>query len=290
MKRLLLTMAVCLLGFSLSARSGLEDFPGNYPDTAGRLSLFSPTLHLPSQNLTQDSINIGYTYWFDEDYAHRQQGNLSNGHLLIDASTLADGIHTLYMQLGYGTAAQLESFMFYSYHTPPELSQDSFNINYTYWFDEDYAHRQQGSLSYGNLMIDASALTEGFHTVYMQLGHGTDARLEKYIFYIPPERFYEEYSDMVYWFGDDTTVHRLTPLAGTHLMEVPEMDCGAQGIVHLMAQRVADRTAELRRLSEDHRPTITLSRADEFAHPQHPRNLSSHPRNVRVLPKSRDFH
>ena len=306
-------MAVCLLGFSLSARSGLEDYPGNYPDSAGRLSLFSPTLHLPSQNLTQDSINIGYTYWFDEDYAHRQQGNLSIGHLLIDASTLADGIHALYMQLGYGTAAQLESFMFYSYHTPPELSQDSFNINYTYWidedyahrqqgnlgnghllidastltdgihalymqlgyganarlekfmfyshhtppelsqdsfsidytywFDEDYAHRQQGSLSYGNLMIDASALTEGFHTVYMQLGHGTDARLEKYMFNIPPERFYEEYTDMVYWFGDDTTVHRFSPIAGTHLITVPEMACGEEGLIHMMAIDSIDNTS-----------------------------------------------
>ena len=376
MKRLLLTMAVCLLGFSLSARSDLEDFPGNYyPDTAGRLSLFSPTLHLPSQNLTQDSLNIDYTYWFDEDYAHRQQGSLNNGHLLINASTLADGIHTLYMQLGYGTTAQLESFMFYSYHTPPELMQDSFNMDYTYWFDEDYAHRQQGnlgnghllidastltdgihalymqlgyganarlekfmfyshhtppelsqdsfsidyiywfdedyahrqqgslsngnlmidasaltegfhalymqlghgttaqlesflfysyhtpqeltqdsfsidytywfdedyaqrqqgSLSYGDLMIDASALTEGFHTVYMQLGHGTDARLEKYIFYIPPERFYEEYTDMVYWFGDDTTVHRFSPIAGTHLIAVPEMACGEESLIHMMA-------------------------------------------------------
>ena len=383
MKRLFLTMAVCLLGFSLSARSGLEDYPGNYPDSAGRLSLFSPTLHLPSQNLTQDSINIGYTYWFDEDYAHRQQGNLSIGHLLIDASTLADGIHALYMQLGYGTAAQLESFMFYSYHTPPELSQDSFNINYTYWidedyahrqqgnlgnghllidastltdgihalymqlgyganarlekfmfyshhtppelsqdsfsidytywfdedyahrqqgslsnghlmidasaltegfhalymqlgydataqlesfmfysyhtppelmqdsfsidytywFDEDYAHRQQGSLSYGNLMIDASALTEGFHTVYMQLGHGTDARLEKYMFNIPPERFYEEYTDMVYWFGDDTTVHRFSPIAGTHLITVPEMACGEEGLIHMMAIDSIDNTS-----------------------------------------------
>ncbi len=368
-------MAVCLLGFSLSARSGLEGFPDQHPDTAGRLSTFSPTLPLPSQNLPQDSFNINYTYWFDEDFAHRQQGNLGNGHMLIDASALADGFHALYMQLGYGTAARLENFMFYSYHTPPGLEQDSFNIdytywfdedyahrqlgnlgnghmlidastladgfhalymqlgygtsarlenfmfysyhtppgleqdsfninytywfdedfahrqqgnlgnghmlidataladgfhalymqlgygtsarlenfmfytfhtppgleqdsfniNYTYWFDEDYAHRQQGNLSNGNLMIDASSLAEGFHTVYMQLGYGTAARLENFMFFIPPERFYEEYTDMVYWFGDETTVHRLSPMAGTHLIAVPEMACGEEGIIHMMA-------------------------------------------------------
>ena len=42
-------------------------------------------------------------------------------------------------------------------------------------------------------------------------------------------------------------------------------------------------------LSETLRPRITLSRADEFLHPQHPRT-GSHPRDVRILPKSRDFH
>ena len=61
-----------------------------------------------------------------------------------------------------------------------------------------------------------------------------------------------------------------------------------EGVVHLMAQRVQDRTAELARLSQDHDPDILLSRADEFVHPQHPRGR--HPRNVRILPGSRDFH
>ncbi len=70
-----------------------------------------------------------------------------------------------------------------------------------------------------------------------------------------------------------------------------------EGVVHLMTTRVDDRTHELKRLSEDHQPTLTLSRADVFLHPQHPRGPDgsqtprhSHPRDVRVLPKSRDFH
>ena len=56
-----------------------------------------------------------------------------------------------------------------------------------------------------------------------------------------------------------------------------------EGVVHLMAERLFDRTAELNRLSPAHEPVIKLTGADEFAHPQHPRNL-------RVLPGSRDFH
>ncbi|PZO04292.1 MAG: error-prone DNA polymerase [Hyphomicrobiales bacterium] len=61
-----------------------------------------------------------------------------------------------------------------------------------------------------------------------------------------------------------------------------------EGVVHLMAQRVVDRTADLSSLSDSHRAEITLTRADEFKHPQPPRGR--HPRDVRILPKSRDFH
>jgi error-prone DNA polymerase len=46
------------------------------------------------------------------------------------------------------------------------------------------------------------------------------------------------------------------------------------GVVHLLAQRVSDRSAELARLSEG--ATGGPDRAQ-------------HPRNVRVIPQSRDF-
>ena len=69
-----------------------------------------------------------------------------------------------------------------------------------------------------------------------------------------------------------------------------------EGVIHLMGARVYDRSSVLEQLSEDHRVAIERSRADEFA--QHassdpgargePRH--GHPRDVRILPKSRDFH
>jgi error-prone DNA polymerase len=62
-----------------------------------------------------------------------------------------------------------------------------------------------------------------------------------------------------------------------------------EGVVHLVAVRLIDRTADLTRLSDTHSAKPELSRADEILHPQHPRT-SNHPRNVRVIPKSRDFH
>jgi error-prone DNA polymerase len=69
-----------------------------------------------------------------------------------------------------------------------------------------------------------------------------------------------------------------------------------EGVTHLMGARIIDRTAELERLSDDHVAEIELTRADEIKHPQRnrtdgqPTGMHRHPRNVRILPKSRDFH
>jgi error-prone DNA polymerase len=59
-------------------------------------------------------------------------------------------------------------------------------------------------------------------------------------------------------------------------------------VTHLMAVRIYDRTADLSRLSDTHETAIELAPADEFLNPQHPR--AKHPRDVRILPESRDFH
>jgi len=58
-----------------------------------------------------------------------------------------------------------------------------------------------------------------------------------------------------------------------------------ENVVHVVAHRVIDRSAELERLSEDHDASVQLARADVVAHPTH-----RHPRDVRILPGSRDFH
>ena len=77
--------------------------------------------------------------------------------------------------------------------------------------------------------------------------------------------------------------HRRIVMSARLLGVEGTVEKGHEGVVHLMAQRLFDRSAELNRLSSDHETAIQLSGADEFVHPQHPRNL-------RVLPGSRDFH
>ncbi|MGD9805625.1 MAG: error-prone DNA polymerase [Hyphomicrobiaceae bacterium] len=72
------------------------------------------------------------------------------------------------------------------------------------------------------------------------------------------------------------------------LLVAGKVQCSPEGVRHLMAQRVVDRTAELAHLTETHEMTVSLAPADEFLTPQAPR--TQHPRNVRILPSSRDFH
>ena len=62
-----------------------------------------------------------------------------------------------------------------------------------------------------------------------------------------------------------------------------------EGVVHLMARRIDDRSMMLDLLDRDERLDPALARGDEVRRPVVARN-HMHPRDVRIIPKSRDFH
>jgi len=89
--------------------------------------------------------------------------------------------------------------------------------------------------------------------------------------------------------------YRRAVMAARLMIVDGEVQRSREGVIHVMASRVTDRTDLLDHLSQTHRPDPLLSRADEFLHPVHARRLaaarsSGHPRNARLLPGSRDFH
>ena len=96
-------------------------------------------------------------------------------------------------------------------------------------------------------------------------------------------------TNVVLWARTFETFRREVMSARIMLVE-GRMQRSPEGVVHLMGARVYDRSQELLRLSEDHETRTQRSRADEFDHPIYQRDRAQHPRNVRVLPKSRDFH
>jgi error-prone DNA polymerase len=73
-----------------------------------------------------------------------------------------------------------------------------------------------------------------------------------------------------------------------------------EGVTHLVAQRLIDRSHDLLGLADDalrRKPAVPASAAlieplndDRREHPDNPAQKIRHPRNVRILPPSRDFH
>ena len=266
MKRLLLYVAWCLLGLSLSAQTAVryvywfdDDYGTHITDSltttshlqieTSHLSVGFHTLYmlLGSDStvrmknfmfyitppvLPADTFNMHYTYWLDDDFDQPHEGTLADGLMLIDCNSLDYGFHNLTMLLGSGPTARLENFIFYK--TPPTLPPDSYNMNYAYWFDNDYDHRTEGTLANGQMLIDCDSLSEGFHMLYMRLGSGTTARLERHMFLVPPKPF-AEYTDLAYWYEGENVLHHVSPLGGMHLLDVPQMECGEHGKIHLMA-------------------------------------------------------
>ena len=90
------------------------------------------------------------------------------------------------------------------------------------------------------------------------------------------------------WARDMETQRRAVMAARLMLIE-GEIQRSQEGVVHLMARRITDRTAMLDTLSGQDDMTLRPAPGDEVHHPQRP-YTHGHPRNARIMPKSRDFH
>ena len=91
----------------------------------------------------------------------------------------------------------------------------------------------------------------------------------------------------------DMEKQRRAVMASRLMLIEGEIQRSKEDVVHLMATRIIDRTAMLNALSESEPAKPELAKADEVTRPQTPSppySLRGHPRNIRILPKSRDFH
>jgi len=81
---------------------------------------------------------------------------------------------------------------------------------------------------------------------------------------------------------------------GARLLLVKGRVQSAEGVTHLVAEELIDRTGDLTLLSEDASRALdnALAHADEVRRPvdDHRVPAARHPRQVRIIPKSRDFH
>ncbi len=81
--------------------------------------------------------------------------------------------------------------------------------------------------------------------------------------------------------------YRRAVMAARLMLVEGQVQRSPEGVVHVMATRIVDRSAELDRLSALSPTRPPTTRGDEdLAHPP----AHGHPRNTRVMPASRDFH
>ncbi len=84
--------------------------------------------------------------------------------------------------------------------------------------------------------------------------------------------------------------YRKEVMGGRLLLIRGKVQRSEEGVVHLIAESFVDRTADLDALS-DRRIPVPESQVEDLADPRpDTRALHGHPRNLRVVPKSRDFH
>ncbi|MBE0414717.1 error-prone DNA polymerase [Yoonia sp.] len=78
------------------------------------------------------------------------------------------------------------------------------------------------------------------------------------------------------------------PVMQARLLDVRGVVQRSDDVIHVVAHHLQDRSDALDRLSNDHMD-VPLARADELRKPL-PAGTHRHPRDVRIMPKSRDFH
>ncbi len=78
-------------------------------------------------------------------------------------------------------------------------------------------------------------------------------------------------------------------IMGSRLLLVEGKVQKSDNVVHLVAERIVDRSQDLERLSEDNLRPFP-GRLEDIAYQRPDSRSPRHPRQVRILPKSRDFH
>lgn len=108
-------------------------------------------------------------YWFDDNQSAMTEQTLSGTKQTIneavDASSLREGMHTLYFRIG-DTAGQWTPLQTWSFFVAPIRDKGAKAIKAVeYWMDNDFAKRKTTEIS-GNIWqqaLDVSDLSEGIH-------------------------------------------------------------------------------------------------------------------------------
>ena len=161
-------------------------------ENAGKQSgLYSYAFYkIDSQFLNNTSSDVTYKCWFDRDYSSIQSGNIANGMIALPTENLEVGLHTLYIAIeNAGKQSGVYSYAFYKFSNSDLENPNSVALSYSYWFDNDDAHKITGQLQNGLLMLDTDTLSVGDHYLNIQVNNVTPSHLYRVPFYKAPPTF-----------------------------------------------------------------------------------------------------
>ena len=162
------------------------------------------------ETIQTDSINYNhlvYHYWFDQDVEHCQMDSLGDGHLLLDVDGLAEGLHTLNIMLEGSTMNVPKSYLFMKIAAQDPTTE----MQYHCWFDNDYGTMQSGLIGAGIFELEVDDLSNGIHTVNIQLDNGYSSVPKSYVFYKTPSG--GNVAKWAYWLNGDISVRHTTNLS-----------------------------------------------------------------------------
>ena len=131
---------------------------------------------------TIDMAKLVYHCWFDQDFEHQQVDSLNNGHLLLDVNALEDGLHSVHVMLEGNTYTSTQSYMFMKMANVTPSAE----VQYHFWFDQDYDNVQSGLLGSGVFELEVGDLPTGLHTLNVQLDNGVLDAPHCYLFFKQP--------------------------------------------------------------------------------------------------------
>ena len=139
-------------------------------------------------NVSGSESISGVRYWFDKT-GEKRTGDYSAKGFTLDASSLADGVHTLYYQLltndGHTSSVTSRTFIRVSDSGDAITVSGSEAItSVRYWFDRKGKVNTE-TYNGKSFTLDASSLEDGVHTLYYQLvtddGHVSSTHVRMFI-------------------------------------------------------------------------------------------------------------
>lgn len=164
-------------------------------------------------------------YWFDQEPPQTVTVNFNSNtaQMELDAASLSDGIHLLFMQVKDTTGIWCAARNYLFYKMPEQINpMNPENVTYHCWFDEDFEHKQTGPFGTGQFLLDADGLESGIHILYVALESNRLTSTHSYLFYKMPEQINPmNTEDVTYhcWFDEDFA-HEQTGSFGTGIIQL----------------------------------------------------------------------